>query len=376
MKKFLKTILSAFLVGVLSGGSHAALVDVPGSFGMNDIFGPLYNVNGNFSSSLIDAAAEKVSFQFRVPKSGTITKVGFRTGTVSVSDTLAVTLQTLNASNEPSGTMYGGSATGTVSGLSSNAGFTVTLGTPATATAGDAIAAVIGFNSFVAGSINISHVSASLGGGYPTVKHFTASWSLVNSYPIVWIGYSDGSFVKVAGTYPFSTITDTLFNSGSATDEYALKFSVPFNARLAGFSLVYSPGATSTHVFNLYDSGGSTLSTISASSASQPMARRLYSFYFSSPQSITKNTVYRLGIQPSNTTDITIEIFTVLSADIQGALDGGTNFVLSQRADAGAWTDTTTKRLGIELLFDQVDVTEASSGGGGSSFEPYPFRWR
>ncbi len=107
-------------------------------------------------SLLMDASGEKAAFIFKIPKSGTITEIGFRTGAVTTADTLKAGLYTVDTSNNPTATAYGGMVAGTQASPAANTWYAVALGTNCTATAGDVVAVVIEFNSYVAGNLNIS----------------------------------------------------------------------------------------------------------------------------------------------------------------------------------------------------------------------------
>ena len=214
---------------------------------------------------LIDAAAEKVAFIFKIPKSGTITEIGFRTGAVTIADTLKIGLYTVDTSNNPTTTAYGGMVAGTQATPAANTWYNVALGTNCTATADDAAAVVIEFNSYVAGNLRIAALDGSSGSsgnicGFPESKQYTASWANIAARPVFSIKYSDGSYGFIYGCYPVSAVTETAFNSSSTPDERGLKFSIPFPARLSGFWLNYRvTGVTGSADVVLYDSDGTTV---------------------------------------------------------------------------------------------------------------------
>ena len=190
---------------------------------------PAEYVNSATTSSFqCDAADEKVAFVFRVRKSGTINTLSIPIRNVTVSDTLRVSLQTVDGSGEPTGSLYGGSAavTFTPVGTSQNV---ITLSTPATAVAGDIVAVVTEFDSYVAGNINISYFNA--GCTFPYVAHLTGGlWGKAVCACGHGIGYNDGTWENI-GAYPGlgSTGANVItFNSGSTPNERALHFKLPF----------------------------------------------------------------------------------------------------------------------------------------------------
>ncbi|HAO93412.1 MAG: hypothetical protein A2X99_10250 [Deltaproteobacteria bacterium GWB2_55_19] len=320
---------------------------------------------------LIDAAAEKVAFIFKIPKSGTITEIGFRTGAVTIADTLKIGLYTVDTSNNPTTTAYGGMVAGTQATPAANTWYNVALGTNCTATADDAAAVVIEFNSYVAGNLRIAALDGSSGSsgnicGFPESKQYTASWANIAARPVFSIKYSDGSYGFIYGCYPVSAVTETAFNSSSTPDERGLKFSIPFPARLSGFWLNYRvTGVTGSADVVLYDSDGTTvLQTHTIDFQKVNAGPRMFYFQFATAQALSKDTFYRLVVKPTTTTSNSFYDFTVNAVAIMDCFEGGQNFHLTTRTDAWAWTDTTTKRPWMGLVLDQFDDGVGGGGGG------------
>ncbi len=219
-----------------------------------------------FSSYLLDAAGELFAMVFRVPKTGNIHKIGFRVGAVTASQSLDVGLYTVDTtSGDPTASAYGGMAVGTQAGPAANTAYTVQLGTDAAATIGDVVAVKIGFTLTV-GNLNINTIGTTVAntpqwGGTPYNDHFaSAAWSKKNDIPCFWLQYDDGTYAYIPGAQPISAINNVTFNSGSASDEYALKFTLPFPAKMRGFGVMTQEGAGSAGNFDviLYDSDAST----------------------------------------------------------------------------------------------------------------------
>lgn len=324
------------------------------------------------AATVLDATAEKAAVIFQVPVTGSIEKVGFQLGTVTEEDTLKVGLYTVDASGDPTTTAYGSMVAGTVTFADGddNTWQNVTLGTPATATKGDMVAAVIEFNSWTDGNLNIAYLSESFAGtsgpNFPYIDHFTAAWAKNNRVPILGVEYASAAYHVIDGVWPVTLVTNTAFNSSSAADEIALRFQLPFPARLSGFAFGLTPAAGANFDVVLY-SGTTALDTFSFDGDHRGAALPyVYFGKFTNPQELAANTVYRLALKPTTTTSITISRFTVPSAAAMGQLSGGVQFYESTRVDAGAWTDTTTRRPYFFLQFDQFDDgTGGGSGGEG-----------
>jgi hypothetical protein len=360
----------------------ATMQDV-GYFELNYVPIETPTIAGSVAGLSMTASGHKVAFMFQVPKSGTISKLGFRVHTVSTSDTLAVRLETVDGSNNPSGSAYGGCTAGTVSSLVANTAYTVTLGTPATAVRGDRVAMVISFNSYVAGSLTIGVVSqGTFGGGYPGTKLFTASWAQSNNTPNFWVEYNDGSYAPIPGIYNFTDYTNmsVTLNSGTTPDEIALRFQLPFRARIIGVHPNFAPNAANNIDFVLSSTSSSNLTTVTVSSGTSPMSRRQDWYAFPTATTLEANTTYRVSVRVNDSNSLNMDLYQLTANAVQAQMQGGTSFYASTRTDAGTWTDITNYRPAIGIILDQVDVTASTvtvtstvTLGGSSN---YPFSWR
>lgn len=305
----------------------------------------------------IDAAGEKSAFVFEVPKTGTIDRVGFFTRIVSNSQTIRVGLETLDANGDPSGTQYGGSAVGTQTSPAQLVFYEVTLATGASATKGDIVAAVFQFDGTV-GNVAINAANG-VDNSFPYIDNYTTVWAKTANVPYLSIRYNDGSYEPI-NTFPVnSQIAYSAFSSTSTPDERALRFLLPFPARIVGFWGDFSYGADFDVV--LYE-GTTALSTYSIVNIKK--AGTGYGQYkFGSAILLSKDTVYRLAVKPTTTTNVGVLEMTVSIAAMMDMLSGGQAFYYSQRTDAGTWSDTTTRRPFMGLIIDQIDDGVGGSGG-------------
>lgn len=304
---------------------------------------------------LIDASGEKAAVIVRVPKTGTISKILLKTGPVTNSQTLRISLQTVT-NGEPSGTDYGGSALGTQASPATNTTYVVSLGTAATATKGDLVAIVIEFDSTV-GDLAIRTVNGlnqnTHGMSFPYGIHFTASWT-TNNIMLSAFEYSDGSYESIPGVYPLDLLTNVAYNSGSIPDERALRFDLLFSCRVAGFWFIADIDGNADIV--LYE-GTTLLQTKSFTPDERRFTtpRTIYNGLFDTPQPIAKDTEYFLSLKPTSGTNIGLNYFTVNTAAVMDAFSGGQQMHLGIRADAGAWAKTTTTRPLMGLIIDQLN---------------------
>ncbi len=303
-----------------------------------------------FSPKVLDAAGEKFGAIIQVPKTGTIAKVGFLVGSVTSSQTLKISLETISAS-DPTGSAYGGMVAGTQASPAANTFYVIALGTGATATAGDQIAVVIEFDSTV-GDLEIDSMASSFA-GFPYVDLFTAAWVRDDWIPVVALEYSDGSYENI-GTFPADVLTSSSYANDSTPDERALRFSLPFPCRITGFWAYIDVNDTFDVV--LYE-GTTAKTTQSFGSHWGSTGYEIYKGYFATPFVITKDTEYFLSIKPTTATgaNIRMQEFTVQAAAIMDSFSGGQNIYLGTRTDAGAWTTTTTRRPRMGMIIDQAD---------------------
>ena len=323
-------------------------------------FGPL---NLSFTAHLIDSLGEKFEMVFPVPKTGTISKVGFRTGTVTTAQTLRAGLQALT-SGDANGTAYGGMVAGTQAGPASNTFYLVTLGTGATATIGDVIAAVVEFDG-TEGSLNLVSESIIGGGtpsGFPYVGLYTTAWTKTANFPILAIEYSDGSYYYI-GAIPASVSDSINYNNGSTPDEYALRINVPFPLRVWG-AWVYADIDNAADVV-LYE-GTTAQRTISLSSANRASTSFApFRFPFTSSFTLSANTTYYLSLKPTTASNIYINRMTMNTAAAMGQLPLGINAYQATRTDAGSWSTDAAVRPWMGLLVDGIDDGAGGAGGGG-----------
>jgi len=324
-----------------------------------------------YTNLVIDAAGEKISVNFIVPKTGSIHKIGYATRTVTTGDTLKVGLYTINVtSGLPTTNAYGGMVAGTqiVAATDDNVGFTTALGTDATAAAGDHVTATIEFNSFVAGNINLASVSGAGLAQHDMLPYVwfngTGAYVKQTVIPVLWIEYSDGSYSYIPQMYPWALITaNTVASNTAGADQYALDFIPTVGWRLSGIGTYM---ATSNGAFNvkLYDvAAGSTTTMISAfdpATLNNPSSNARFTILTTTnPVTLTANTRYRLSLEPTTTTSM--QIYTVFYAQnaAMNQVAGGTNYFLATTVDNGAWTTFASTQPLIVPFYDQV-----ATGGG------------
>ena len=330
----------------------------------------------SYTAMLLDAATEKVAFIIRVPKDGTLDSVGFRLGTVTQAPTngLKVSFQDVSLANgDPDGTIDQYAVV--TAGLVSNAWIDVSAtgymgsggagsGTKRSVSRGNYLAVVTEYQSFNAGdSLNVNHLYTITWVGNNYADLFTAAWvKQTAGAPVLSLKYEDGSYDFMPEAFPHATESYTSYHSGSTPDEIALKFKVPYSVKVNGLWF-FGQLATGPADLVLYDSDGATpLASASMDNDAAIAGNRF--FWVPIPETtLSKETFYYIALKPTTASYVNLFWFTVNAAAIFDQTDLGQNAFWSQRTDAGAWSDTTTKRPYIGAVISALDD---GTGGGGA----------
>lgn len=315
----------------------------------------------------IDAADEGAAFMLRIPKTGNISKVLWGTRNVTNGSTITVRGETWDETttqSQPSGTLFHANFTGTsvIANADDNIPVLTTLSAAVAVTRGDKIALVIKQPNTSFGNLTIAAFSDDAQ-NFPysllnTGVSPAVSWSVASlCTPCIAFEYDDGSYAWIPSIYPFHAITTTAFANSSTPDEIGLRFKLPFPARISHWWAWVLPAGNFN--VNLYDSDGATkiaggAFAVDKDSCRTSSAAELHLLPFTSTADLTANTYYRMVIEPSTTTNVSLYDFTVNTAAVMDAFEGGQNFHLTSAknpAAEGDWTNTTTRRpfMGIGL---------------------------
>ena len=334
-----------------------------------------------FLTHLLNAADEAAAVVFRSPKTGTIKKIGFRTGTVTTGATLDITMETVSlVDGSPTGTAYGGSSAETqvVDATDDNTWFDVTFTTGATTTQGDILAVKVANPTLSFGNLNISThtMITALVAGFPYTTLFTGVWTKSTSKgPVLSIEYSDGSYENIY-SFPMTAVTATNFAETATPNERGIRFKVPFSLRVAG-AWVYVRLDTGDLDIKLYDSDGSTvLQTITIDNDVSPPSGKYGVYLFPSSQVLLAATFYRLVVAPSSGVNVSaFQSFSVNAAAIMDMFDGGQDFhetTAKDPTEEADWTNTATNRPLMGLLIDQLDDGVSAGGGAAARYVRFP----
>lgn len=327
-------------------------------------FTPINLAAYQHSNKAMTTAGNYVAQIFEVPKSGTIDNLAVTIAAVTSAQDITIGLETVGTDGLPSGSAYGGSVAGSVTGAYTAGNKLVALGTSATATRGDRVALVVRWSS-TAGSITVATLSGnSAACGFPYVA---VSGTQSRDTCVCGVEYSDGTWPAIAGGFPANDLTTTTLNiddDASGPEEAGLLFQLPAAVRAHGLCVFCRPlGTTDTfqcHIRSVVD--GSTLGTALASTASindnQTSATSFihgHFFLFTSAVELAAATDYRLVIEAtgSRTTDIQLGVLgdLVEAAAIEQLFNANSSFT---QWDGSSWTDTGDQVPMMALIIDGI----------------------
>lgn len=315
-----------------------------------------------YDTMTIDASGELAAFVFRVPKSGNIDRISFTTHAVTTSETLSVGIYNLDGSGNPdTASAYGSMVAGTKTSPAAHAMYEVTLGTAATATVGNYVAVVIGFSSTVGNLVIRRGTTGTFKAGAYSASYASSTWTKSSRQPMLSVRYDDGTYWNV-GNCPALLYEQVDFNSNSTPDERALYVTMPFDVTAVGIYAYMDADNAMDAV--LYDTDGTTaLQTVAVTPVARESATEGWTIFPFTGTVLSSGGTYRAAIKPTSTSTITYFGQTALSAAHLATMAWGANACLSTRANAGAWTEATTKMPMIGLMVTAVDI-----GAGGATF--------
>jgi hypothetical protein len=337
------------------------------------------------STVFLDAADEGYAAVWNQEESKTLSAATVAVGTVTTGSTMELRIETVDpATGFPSGSLVaaGASATQVVNAADDNVVFTISLTTPVALTAGTDYAIV--FKQPTASSGNLQFECASTfmdpGVGKPyglqnTGVSPSVSWSKKSSEaPSFALTYNDGTICVPRGVFPVhgSGITLTL-NTGTTPDVAGMLFTPAFSFRVIGAWAGASIGGdanfrlVSTAYHQVNATGILATGAVDKDIRGNTGATILRS-YFTSPYTVIAGTSYRLILEPSTATSVSLYATGVLSSDIAKAWLGIPNCLTTAKDPTanGSWTDYSAASPGYRipcmgLIIDAIDL---SSGGG------------
>lgn len=301
-------------------------------------------------------------------------KVYFRVGTVTwatAGSTLKIGIQDVTSGLEDgSYDVYDELVQGTDS-IASNTLVTATMSSGSKVIANDSLIAVIVELTTRNGADSITCTRTTGGGGIPYASVDSGSGpAKVVGMPLIAIEADDGTF----GWFHQSTIphqeTFTSFNNGSAADEYAMIFKLPFKCTInrliadigeidpgeTGELILYSNPTSATPIAErVYSHDGDTFGTPGAAFARTWVPITEFT--------LEANTEYAVAYRPTSVANRSIRrITTIPSVNARKSTPFGTTLFGGTRADnAGAFTTSTTDWPSMGFQINKIDADRRRS---------------
>lgn len=335
---------------------------------------------GNTTAQALSASTTKTGTVFTARESIAVDRLGFAYNTkTGTSPIYRISLQSVDASGNPSGTILGAtagaSATFDPNPFSGGSVVWFILGESADVIAGNKYAIVVEYSS---GTVNVSNfMSVSY-----QLNQIVNSYDMSYAYPLT----NTGSWAKSTGGNPlylYGTSTDTfgLPISGARvaqtftnTSEMGFKFAIPApfegaaTFRLRGLDFLSNSAAGDTWTVKLYSGGGASdttdIDSVSVDTdcfVSPTTAARRQIFFDDTPPVLEFGATYRLGFNNSDTTTHSIGMVPITTATDVRAFRLGDTLCRSSRS-GGNWTDTTTS-IPLVYQFFLEDITFTSKIG-------------
>ena len=277
-----------------------------------------------FGNELMDATGEAVGFTLVAVKTGTISKVGIRTGPVTTGQSLDVRIETVGADGFPTGTLWAANtnASQAIADTDDNTWFWVTLTAGAVVTQGQQFCIAIRWVSTV-GNLSIAArvVNIAQYGGVPFEAGYTTLWTSQLPPPNIAVEYSDASR-PFMGCVAASAINANSFSSSSTPDERGIIFQYPVPCKVIG-ALVKITEVVTTFAVKLYDSDGTTVleSVTGIDGEAMQTTQGMIVVLFDTAPTLLANTNYRLTVLPETTTAVVIYDLQVDAAATMESLD-------------------------------------------------------
>lgn len=325
------------------------------------------------TSQTIDANNDGAGMIFFAPKAGDIEAVGFNTTTRTSPPTFRIGLEGAVATRTPDGT-YKASGNAFVDASPSATGWAwYTLGTAATVTAGESLAATIRYQTGTIGASNLiavalRGVSTTRGYNGYAVTLTAGTWAVdVNSPCFIAVRYTDGTIVG----FPYSSLTNNTWNSGSSPRYRGILWTPQTTVRVSGLAICHRPAAASDYEIQVYEGSSATPMTSSTITidpdvtSSSIAGTVLADADFPARLEFVGSTSYRIVVNPTTVTNNnTFVAVTVPDSNSRNAW-GCEHIRLTTASTPGTWTDTDLQFLPIIPIIAEVDIP---SGGTARSF--------
>jgi len=323
----------------------------------------------------LTASGHKVGQVIAVPKTGSITGVSIKLGTVTTTGDIDVQLQSVGTDGLPTGTVLSScTVTQTVTATTDNnkwLNLTFDGAASHSATAGDIIAIVVKWNataSVLITAANQSDPDHNMGTAAMNFYHDAAGSGYGSAIARAMFGalnYS-GTYYETPGLFPGKTGTAVFSTKNISTNDQqvGLKFRVRSTCRALGVAFGHhaQPG---NRKFNLWDTDGATVLASINVDIDWFNDFEMGWIPFTSAPTLTPGW-YRVCATPTAATLVSVYTYSVDSNAIREAFGVDAYYTESTThppTQESHWTDTDTDVANIAIVLDQID----DGAGGGNA---------
>ncbi|MCX6615977.1 MAG: hypothetical protein NTZ98_07745 [Acidobacteria bacterium] len=358
----MRRILTAFL---LAGPLLGQLQEISRAYLS---YPTIYGQNSSIITCILNdvAANDMCAMVFHMSATGNVTDVGWRTGTVTSSQSLTIRLETVDSGTGlPTGTLYHANATATRASLVANTEYSETF-TAFGANKGDLVALVFQFTD-TAGNLQVvygANLSHYIYWGYGITKDAGAwgsksarsHWASITvdgvERPLGHPGFADGYIT-----------TSTNYNSGSTQNEYGIRIaSSAYTGRAAA---IYWYAATtcaagSAYSGRIYDSTGTEIGATAVYNCAETSASAArFTMPLLTPVVIVRGMQYDVTMRAENSSNITTARMNFGSQARMAVMAEYGDGIYQVTKGSGGTTDR-AYRPAVLLLLDAIYV---GSGG-------------
>lgn len=340
----------------------------------------------------LDAADEFLVSVIRIPKTGTLTKIGWRSGwSISGSSyTLKISLETVAetvgqpvATTNAGKTLYvTGAESADITSISANTLYYTAINgtTGIDVTAGDLVAVTFRLTAVSASSIMIrtggvtdgSTLNCSSQNIFYYATYLGSTWNYNYYSPLITLEYSDG-FCPLPYSNVLCVSNAQTYNSGSSYPYTGMKIRYPFKCRLSGLHMYLDLDGDVDVI--IYGSDEYTVMTgfpITLKNTQRgSTSARFIQVLFPTKPTFEANTYYRIIVLPKSTTDVVLSNYTAASDGSYNGYDlfpEGDDVCLTQRATeptsgSHTWIDTALDKPRMHVLIDGIETSTGAAGG-------------
>ena len=303
--------------------------------------------------NVLSSEGNSTTYILSLPKTGDITSIGFRTGTVTTGGSIRITLEGVTSGGVADGTpiITDAEAIATIDDTDDNSWIDADFHLPISVNQGDLVA------------IKFTHIgdSANLALSNFSNLSYSFPYRVSGGTIIAALKYSDDIYYPIPGVFPISGVASDSFDvqNTDIDDEIGIKFRMPFNCTINGFW--FSWGATANREIRLYNESDTILtSQVFNSSVGTTAPGDDSAGYFPNTINISANTWYRLTqvLLEDPGTPSQVLGFTFPNLAVKNAAEGNIadDFIWTSRQRGGSWNDESLKLPTISIQIKEIDT--------------------